>query len=176
MTAPVIRRIERHEAARLAALLRRLFVEAYADCSAPANVEAYLDDAFGVAQQTRELDDPAHPAWVVEHDDEWLGVLQVRLPSTPPPQVDLLRPAQLHRIYLTTAAIGRGLGRRLLDIALDTARRGGADGLWLSVWQRAPGPIAVYQRAGFRIVGTTTFVVGDDPLDDWIMQRRIDAA
>lgn len=175
MTAPLIRRVERHEASRLAAFLRRLFVEAYADCSTPANVEAYLDDAFGIDQQTAELDDPTHPTWVVDDDGDWRGVLQLRMPSAAPATVDLAQPAQLHRIYLTTAAVGTGLGRRLLELAFDAARGGGADGLWLSVWQRAPGPMAFYQRAGFRIVGTTTFVVGDDPLHDWIMQRRIDA-
>lgn len=176
MTAPAIRRVEPAEAARLAGFLRRLFVEAYADCSTPANVDTYLDHAFGATQQHAELVDPAHRTWVVDDGDDWLGVLQVRLPSTAPSAVDLSRPAQLHRIYLTTHAIGGGLGKRLLDTAIDTTREHGADGLWLSVWQEAPAPIAFYQRAGFRIVGTATFPVGDDPLVDWIMQRRTDAA
>ncbi|GAB1596887.1 GNAT family N-acetyltransferase [Lysobacter claricitrinus] len=173
---PVIRRAAPHDAARLAAFLRQLFVEAYADCSTSANVDAYLDHAFGAVQQAAELADPSHMTWIVADANDWLGVLQVRLPSTPPAGVDLHRPAQLHRIYLASRAIGQGLGRRLLDTAIDAARAGGADGLWLSVWQRAPGPIAVYGRAGFRIVGTATFQVGDDPLEDWIMQRRIDPA
>ncbi|MGY3266888.1 N-acetyltransferase family protein [Lysobacter sp. HA35] len=178
MTAPpvAIRRAAPHEAARLASFMRQLFLEAYADCSTPANVDTYLDHAFVAAQQAAELVDPTHVTWIAEDGDEWLGFLQVRLPSSPPAIVDLERPAQLHRIYLAEAAIGRGLGVRLLDTALDSARDGGADGIWLSVWQQAPGPIAFYRRAGFRIVGTAHFPVGDDPLVDWIMQRRIDAA
>lgn len=176
MTEPLIRSARPEDAAHLARLMHDCFMDAYADCSTPANVAAYVDDAFGEAQQSTELADAERRTWVVDDGGQWLGFAQLRMPSTPPADVDLARPAQLHRIYLTRAATGTGLGRRLLATVRDAARTLGADGLWLSVWQDAPGPIAFYQRHGFRTVGTAVFPVGDDPLVDWIMQARFSVA
>lgn len=164
------------DAARLAGLMRACFLEAYAACSTPENVAAYLDEAFGPARQAAELAAPDRTTWIARDDDDWLGFAQMRIPSTPPAGVDLARPAQLHRLYLARGATGRGLGTRLLATVRDAAQAQGADGLWLSVWQRAPGPLAFYRREGFEVVGTAVFPVGTDPLQDWIMQARFRAA
>lgn len=168
-------RIARPEdATPLAALMRRLFVEAYADCSSAANVEAYLDTAFAPHLQAAELADPHRCTWIVDRDGAPCGYAQLRCPAAAADGVDLARPAQLHRIYLSRDVSGQGLGTRLLATVRDEARRRGADGLWLSVWTRAPGPAAFYRRHGFTPVGRAVFTVGDDPLEDWIYQQRFD--
>ncbi|GAB6194773.1 N-acetyltransferase family protein [Lysobacter xanthus] len=176
MDVATIRRARPEDAARLSGLMRRLFLEAYGDCSTPGNVVACMDAAFSPARQAVELADPHRACWVAEAGDHWLGYAQGRFDPPPAEGCAFVRPAQLHRLYLAREAQGSGLGARLLATVRDEARRRGADGLWLSVWQRAPGPISFYQRLGFRIVGRAVFEVGDDPLEDWIMAAPIDAA
>ncbi len=159
----------------LSSLMRRLFMEAYADCSRQENVERFLTQTFTVEQQASELADPDRATWIVESEGRPCGYAQLRCPAPHADGVDLSRPAQLHRIYLAHATSGRGLGSRLLEVVQDEARRRGADGLWLSVWTRAPGPVAFYARHGFSKVGRAAFQVGDDPLEDSIMQTRFPA-
>lgn len=135
-------------------------------------MRAYVEDAFRPERQAAELADPDRMTWIVERDGTACGFAQLRCPAPGADGVDLARPAQLHRIYLAREASGLGLGTRLLQVVRDEARGRGADGLWLSVWTRAPGPVAFYRRHGFEPVGRAVFVVGDDPLEDWIMQLR----
>ena len=176
VAAPTLRALAPDAADRLASFLRRLFLEAYADCSTPENVSAYLGSAFNADAQRAELAAPDRATWVLESSGRWLGVVQLRCPAPSADGVDLARPAQLHRLYLAREALGQGFGSRLLGHVRDAAQARGADGLWLGVWQQAPGPIAVYERHGFRIVGRTGFQVGGERLHDWIMQLRFDAA
>jgi ribosomal protein S18 acetylase RimI-like enzyme len=50
------------------------------------------------------------------------------------------------------------------------ARAEGAT-LWLGVWEENPRAIAFYAKWSFVVVGQKTFLVGDDPQTDHVMQR-----
>ena len=171
----IIRRARADEAARLSALMRELFLEAYRHCSTPENVAAFLDATYSERQQRAELDDPAVDTVVVEDGADWLGFAQLRFGKPAPSGVMLCNGAELGRIYLAARAQGRGIGQALLrDLEARTLARG-RDGLWLNAWQEAPQAVAFYRREGFEIVGTTDFVVGDDTKADWRMAKRLGA-
>jgi GNAT superfamily N-acetyltransferase len=160
------------EADRLSALMRRLFLAAYRDCSSERNVQAFLDTVYTPARQLAELKDPAIHTCVLEDGDHWAGFAQLRLAARRPDCVPLANGAELGRIYLDPAYQGRALGATLHEHIAGIARDHGRDGLWLNVWQLAPKAVAFYERQGFRIVGTTDFIVGDDAKTDWLMYRR----
>ncbi len=58
----------------------------------------------------------------------------------------------------------------------EAARSRGARAVWLSVWSQNERAKAFYSRSGYRQVGTTTFVLGTDVQDDWVMVMPVDAA
>lgn len=62
-----------------------------------------------------------------------------------------------------------------MDAGEGEARRWGTDVLWLGVWQQAARPLAFYRRAGFAVVGATTFHVGDRVDVDHVMARVVAA-
>jgi ribosomal protein S18 acetylase RimI-like enzyme len=51
------------------------------------------------------------------------------------------------------------------------ARAWGADGMWASVWPKAAGAIAFYQRTGLAVTGTAIFRFGDKDEDDHVMSK-----
>ncbi len=53
--------------------------------------------------------------------------------------------------------------------ALDTARAGGCDLLWLGVWEHNSKAIAFYRKFGFEIAGEHSFMPGEDSQRDLIM-------
>ena len=61
-------------------------------------------------------------------------------------------PAVLHDLWVEPEAIGRGVGRRLWDAAVDRARSGGATAMELDADPNAAG---FYERMGARQVGET---------------------
>lgn len=165
---PTIRRAVPADADDLAALGRRTFGETFAEGNDPDDLAAYLDASFTVAVQHAELIDSGVITLVVESDSSLLGYAQVRR-LDPPAEVTGPAPIQLRRFYLAKSSQGLGLGRRLLEAALASARELGGETLWLTVWERNERAIAFYERSGFRAVGTTTFVVGTDVQTDLLM-------
>jgi GNAT superfamily N-acetyltransferase len=89
-------------------------------------------------------------AWVAEADERLVGCVWLRLVErVPHPNLPRgARPiAYLTNMYVRPELRDAGLGRRLLDVALDAARSDEADGviLWPSDRSRP-----FYERAGFR--------------------------
>lgn len=67
---------------------------------------------------------------------------------------------ELHRIYVETEMQGRGVGRSLLNAALQHPRLADASRIFLQVWERNEQAIGLYESLGFRTVGKTAFTIG----------------
>ncbi len=61
---------------------------------------------------------------------------------------------ELKRLYVRDAARGQGVGRLLLDHAMDAARGMGAVSMCLDTLSALKPAIAMYKSAGFRITGS----------------------
>lgn len=83
---------------------------------------------------------------------------------------------EVKRIYLLHRFQGSGLGRRMMDLAIDHARRQGAHRLLLGVYAGNRGAIAFYRHFGFRRVGQRQFRVGHTDYDDVILALELDQA
>jgi ribosomal protein S18 acetylase RimI-like enzyme len=58
--------------------------------------------------------------------------------------------------------------------ALEMAQRGGADRVWLGVWEHNPRAIAFYRKCGFDETGEQVFLLGRDPQRDLVMSRPVE--
>ncbi|GJL91168.1 GNAT family N-acetyltransferase [Hyphococcus sp.] len=67
---------------------------------------------------------------------------------------DLGEEAEILTLGTANTARRRGLGAALLEAMIDAARAGGAHRIFLEVSARNEAGLALYQRAGFRDVGT----------------------
>ena len=95
-------------------------------------------------------------AFVALDGERYIGVIVVRAPQ-PDSSVALYRDPQVWSIGQFCVAPdykGRGLGRSLHDVALNHARAHGARFVALDTAQPTTGLISLYQRWGYRIVGT----------------------
>ena len=95
--------------------------------------------------------EPGVRIWTAKSGPAILGYLGLRLRS-PDPVDGEPTAAEVHRIYLLSAAGRRGLGRALMAEAEAEARREGAPTLWLKSMAEGPAR-AAYDRLGFRHVG-----------------------
>ena len=76
---------------------------------------------------------------------------------------------ELRRIYVETERHGRGLGRRLMNTALRHPRLANARRIYLTVWEQNERALRLYERLGFRRVGTVTFTIGSEVAEDLLM-------
>lgn len=91
----------------------------------------------------------------------------------PPEHPDLQQPGdwELKRIYLLGPWQGGGNGRALLEQAFEVAAARGAARLILAVYESNDRAVAFYEKAGFKHVGETVFMVGEVPFRDMVYAR-----
>ena len=82
------------------------------------------------------------------------------------------RPAiEISKLYVMPGHHGAGVSTALMDAIVVRARSRGRAGLWLGVNQENARARRFYEKHGFVVVGTRTFVVGTQTHDDFVMQR-----
>jgi GNAT superfamily N-acetyltransferase len=170
---PHVRALTAEDAARYSAFAERLFRETYVDGYDPADIDAYVAEAFSVEQQTAELNEPGGRVMVLEDSESGLlGFAHLR--QTPAPAVLEGRLAvEVARFYVDRPWHGRGIARVLMSACIAEARSRGADALWLLVYQDNPRAVAFYEKSGFRRAGAQPFRLGSRVDQDWLMVRII---
>ena len=169
---PVIRRAGVGDAALLAELGARTFVETFAADNRPDDMAAYLAAAFGPEQQLAELTHPHSTFLIAGVDGVAAGYAKLH-PGQTPESIAGEKPIELVRLYVSKAWLGRGVGAALMRDCLVEARRAGYQTLWLGVWEHNNRARAFYRRWNFRDVGKHIFQLGDDPQIDILMERPV---
>jgi ribosomal protein S18 acetylase RimI-like enzyme len=167
-----IRAATLEDAAVLAELAGRTFYDAFAADTAAGDLAAYIAQAFGLRQQTAELEDPRLHTLIGEAGGVAVAYAQLRQVE-PPDCVTGPASAEIARFYLERSWHGRGPAQTLMDAVLALARDLGVETLWLGVWERNLRAIAFYRKHGFVDVGSHEFVVGTDRQTDRIMVRPL---
>ena len=173
-TPPVlVRRATVADADALATFGRRQFAETFGAHNDPGDLAAYLDGTYNAAVQGAELADPRVRVLVAEVEGAWAAYALVSTRGAAPVAVSGDSPWQIERFYVDRAYHGQGLSDALMDAALDIMANGGAQVVWLSVWERNARAIAFYKRRGFTDVGSAMFTVGSDAQLDRVLARPV---
>lgn len=170
---PAIRRATRADAAALAELAAGTFADTYAAHNDPADMAAHIGANYGESRQAEELADPAASYLLAELDGRIIGYAYI-IAGRRPDGIPLDAPVELARFYVASDWHGRGVAQHLMAACVAEARRGGGRTFWLGVWQENPRAIAFYRKAGFRIVGTTSFRLGSQVQDDHVMTLSLE--
>jgi ribosomal protein S18 acetylase RimI-like enzyme len=163
-----IRRGEPKDAAVLADLARTTFYDAFAASNDASDMALHLKRAYGVTQQSAELQDPEMTTLLVEQDGIAIAYAQVRNDHVPE-CVTGPAPAELWRFYVHRDWHGRGVAQALMERVKAEARARGAQTLWLGVWEHNDRARAFYAKTGFTDVGEHVFLFGTDPQTDRVM-------
>jgi ribosomal protein S18 acetylase RimI-like enzyme len=153
-------------------MARRSFLEAFTANNKVENVIAYLDEAFTKDQFSKELANPASSFFIIKANDKIIGYTKLNLC---PAQTDVHDPESLEisRLYLLDEYIGLGLGKKLLEHAIDFAKQQEKQYIWLGVWEYNQRAISFYERNGFEKFGSHPFLFGDEVQTDWLMRKSV---
>jgi ribosomal protein S18 acetylase RimI-like enzyme len=172
-TTVLVRRATADDNVLLAELGRQTFYETFARDNTPEDMAAYLASAFGPAIQAAELADPDTLFLLVEDHTQAVGYARLRN-NRVIPGITGTRPLEIARFYARREWLGRGVGNALMRACLDAARAGGADQIWLDVWEHNARARAFYHKWDFVEVGKQTFQLGGDLQNDLILARPVD--
>ena len=166
------------DAAALAVFAEAQFRHSHAGDSASADLDAYCRKHFGSSRQLEEIRSPGTTFFLALSNDELAGYLQLRLDHAPPCELPIppQRFSEAKRVYVDATHQGSGLASQLMETCFKAASMAGSDLIWLSVWKQNHRAIAFYRKQGFEVAGETTFTVGREVQEDFIMTRPLQAS
>jgi ribosomal protein S18 acetylase RimI-like enzyme len=171
-------RIRRCEIADLDALRNiafQTFDDAFRRLNHTASFDEYLAASFSRAKLETELKNPDSTFYFLYSDDALAGYMKINRGHA---QTDLKDPEalEIERIYVTRDFQGLGLGKALVDKAMEAARQARKKTVWLGVWEKNGNAIAFYKKMGFAKTGTHDFYIGSKRQTDFIMRRNTASA
>eukprot|EP01054_Gregarina_sp_Poly1_P006501 Gregarina_sp_Poly_1__6500@NODE_3483_length_1063_cov_27_349398_g2209_i0_p1_GENE_NODE_3483_length_1063_cov_27_349398_g2209_i0NODE_3483_length_1063_cov_27_349398_g2209_i0_p1_ORF_typecomplete_len172_score30_01Acetyltransf_1/PF00583_25/8_9e18Acetyltransf_10/PF13673_7/8_6e17Acetyltransf_7/PF13508_7/4_9e11GNAT_acetyltran/PF12746_7/1e10Acetyltransf_4/PF13420_7/1_4e10FR47/PF08445_10/6_9e03FR47/PF08445_10/4_1e10Acetyltransf_3/PF13302_7/1e08Acetyltransf_9/PF13527_7/2e05Acetyltransf_CG/PF14542_6/0_001Acetyl len=148
------------------------FTDTFGKHNTEENLQAYLQRAYCEDQLKRELSREGSSFFFILVDNEVGGFLKVNVGEAQSESMgeDGL---EIERIYILPKFKRQGLGMKLVNYAIESAKLANKKLIWLGVWESNVAAQALYARVGFQQVGKHTFYLGDDPQTDYIMAKQL---
>lgn len=153
-------------------IFRTSFCATFAHLYRAQDLEAFLS-GFGLDNWEEQLADPSFVFRIAQLDGVPIGFVKLGPLKLP---VAANGPAMLlDQLYVLDRHHGNGIGRKLLDWAIDESRRRGAAELYLTVYVDNHRARRLYEHNGFEAVGRYDFMVGSHADEDIIMRKALGA-
>ncbi len=148
------------------------FNETFKHQNSPENMDAYLKKAFTLKQLEKELSNSSSQFFFVYFQNEVAGYLKVNINDAQSEDMGD-ESLEIERIYIKKKFQKHGLGKYLLNIAIESAMKRNKKKIWLGVWERNENAIAFYKKMGFVQSGSHSFYMGDEEQTDIIMTKTV---
>jgi len=167
-----VRRAKKSDVLRIKGLAIKSFAAAYGMHNPEHIIDNYIEESFSLDKLNQEIDDTSNSFYLAESNGDIIGYLKLR-DGTPPECISDANSLEIERIYADPDKKGLGIGRALIQAALDHAQANNYNSLWLGVWQENTPSVGFYKAQGFEIAGEKIFMMGDDPQKDHVMEKVI---
>ncbi|KYD05463.1 GNAT family N-acetyltransferase [Heyndrickxia sporothermodurans] len=167
-----IKKCSLEDSRKLQEISYETFDDTFKHQNTPENMKAYLEKAFNLTQLEKELANISSQFFFVYFNDELAGYLKVNTNDAQSEEMgeDSL---EIERIYIKKSFQKHGLGKVLLNKALEIALEGNKKKVWLGVWEKNENAIAFYKKMGFVQTGAHSFYMGDEEQTDFIMTKTL---
>lgn len=154
------------------AIGKETFYESFKNENTEENMKHYLAKAFTSEKISAELNNPHSRFYLLFVDEQLAGYLKVNTYSAQSENMGD-EALEVERIYLKKSFQKLGLGKVLMDKAIDIAVEESKTIIWLGVWEKNENAIAFYSKAGFEKSGKKIFYMGDEQQTDFIMKKTL---
>ncbi len=152
------------------ALFRASFAATFGHLYRAEDLASFLDK-FTPRAWAREFATPGLAFRLAEDASGLAGYVKIGPLTLPAPAG--ARPFELRQLYVDERAKGSGAAQTLIGWAIDAARGGGAEELWLSVYVDNHRARRFYERHGFEDMGPYVFMVGNHADEDRLMRLAL---
>jgi diamine N-acetyltransferase len=159
------------DAEALDTMAQEVWMQTFGHSASAADIATYLGHAYGpTGTLIADLKSGAADFRIAIEGARIVGYAKINPPWLPDAEADAV---QLSQIYVTYDQHGSGVGRALLDWAIQRARDQRAPALLLTVWEENHRAFAFYRKHGFEHVGDYAFPVGEQVDTDHIMRLAL---
>jgi len=149
------------------------FNETFKHQNSSQNMKTYLDKAFNLKQLQKEIFNVYSEFFFISYDTEVAGYLKINTDAAQSENMGN-ESLEVERIYIRSKYQNKGLGKYLINKAVDIAMEQGKKKIWLGVWEKNANAIAFYKKHGFVHAGAHSFNMGDEEQIDFIMTKILE--
>ncbi len=157
---------------KLQEISHETFNETFKHQNSPGNMNTYLERAFNLKQLEKELSNISSQFYFVYFNNEVAGYLKVNTNDAQSEEMGD-ESLEVERIYIKDKFQKHGLGKYLLNKAIEISMERNKKKIWLGVWEKNENAIAFYKKTGFVQTGAHSFYMGDEEQTDLIMTKTI---
>jgi diamine N-acetyltransferase len=167
-----IKKCTREDLRKLQEISYETFNETFKHQNSPENMNAYLEKAFNLKQLEEELSNIYSQFFFVYFNNEVAGYLKVNTNDAQSEEMGE-ESLEIERVYIKNRFQKNGLGKYLLNKAMEIAVERNKKKIWLGVWEKNENAIAFYKNMGFVQIGAHSFYMGDEEQMDFIMTKTL---
>lgn len=148
------------------------FLQAFAAENSAADMQTYVEHKFSIEHLQKELSHPESFFYFAQNENDILGYLKLNLGKAQTETRD--NAIEIERIYVDESFHGKGIGKLLMEYAIQFAKERGSAKIWLGVWEHNTKAIHFYQKNGFVEFGNHAFFLGEDEQNDLLMELNLE--
>ncbi len=175
MTDLILRDATSADIPAISHLATESFIAKFGDLYSAENLNAFLTENLSESAIAAELANPARVYQLAEADGRLVGYCKIGLTCGFPEHARGAKVMELKQLYAASDATGMGIGKAMMDWAMDQFAQRGADEAQLSVYAYNDGAHRFYHRYGFAKVADITFKVGDHIDPEFLFAKMLSA-
>jgi ribosomal protein S18 acetylase RimI-like enzyme len=167
-----VRLATKHDAELIADMSRQTFYDTFASQNTKEDMDKFMDEQFTREALMEEVGAENNIFLLAYDEEKPVGYARMR-ENNNPPSLGTSNAMEIARIYAATNAIGKGIGKVLMQKCIEIAKARNRELVWLGVWERNQRAIDFYTKWGFEKFADHDFVLGNDVQKDWLMKKKI---
>lgn len=160
------------DAVLIAALSQQTFIETFASVNTKENMDKFLQESFSKEILIKEVGASDNIFLLAYENEKPVAYARLR-ENNNPPELSGISSIEIARIYAVKDAIGKGVGKLLMQECISIAEQKDKALIWLGVWEHNKRAIDFYTKWGFEKFATHIFKLGDDNQTDWLMKKLL---
>lgn len=168
----IIRLATTEDAALIADMSRQTFFDTFAPHNTKEDMDKFMNEQFTKEALMKEVGTEEN-IFLLAYDGEVpVGYVRMR-EGEKRLEFEDKTSIEIARIYAVQSAIGKGVGKALIEKCIAIADEMKNEVIWLGVWEKNERAVTFYTKFGFEKFAEHEFVVGTDVQTDWLMRKLL---
>ena len=160
------------DAPLIADMSRQTFYDTFAPHNTKEDMDKFMNEQFTKEALMNEVGAGNNIFLLAYDGEEPVGYVRMR-EGEKRFEFDDKTSIEIARIYAVQSAIGKGVGKALLQKCIAIADEMKKEVIWLGVWEKNERAVAFYTKFGFEKFAEHEFVLGTDVQTDWLMRKLL---
>jgi diamine N-acetyltransferase len=141
-------------ASLISSLAKKIYQEHYLHLWQPGGAQWYMHEyAYAQHKIENELADCNVEYFIAAENGIYIGYMKIVLTAILPSD-ETMDALEVERIYLHQSAMGKGLGKKLMELAMQKAQQLKKQIIFLKAMDSSTAAIAFYKKIGYQICGS----------------------